>query len=168
MVRALLEFGMLPWDSDLTVADHLFTEIEQNGLNELIDNQQLLKIVSVYKEWYDQGIEPNAKSFLYHQDVQLNMLAVSLMDTSNDEVSPNWQEKYERKVLTREDLYMEEVISCMNYLKLRKIKRLIAENQRDMEKTIDLEDQINLIETHQHLKQLEMQLVSLIGTVIVK
>ncbi len=168
MVRALLEFGILPWDNDITVANHLFAEIEQNGLNELIDNQQLLKIVAVYKEWYDQGIEPNAKSFLYHQDLQLNMLAVSLMDNSNDEVSPNWQEKYERKIFTREDLYRDEVISCMNYLKIRKIKRLIAENQRDMEKSTHPEEQMNLVETHQHLKQLEMQLVTLMGTVIVK
>jgi len=168
MVRALIEFGILPWDADITVADHLFTEIEQNGLNELIDNQQLLKIVGVYKEWYDQGIEPNAKSFLYHQDQQLNTLAVSLMDNSNFEISPNWDDKYERKVPTREDLYREEVISCMNYLKLRKIKRLISENQRDMEKSSDREELINLVETHQHLKQLEMQLVRQMGTVIVK
>jgi DNA primase len=168
MVRALIEFGILPWDNDVTVADHLFSEIEQNGLNELIDNQQLLQIVDVYRDWYKQGIEPTAKSFLYHQDQQLNMLAVSLMDNSNFEISPNWDDKYERKVPTREELYKEEVISCMNYLKLRKIKRLIAENQRDMEKSTDTEEQMNLVETHQHLKQLEMQLVSRIGTVIVK
>ena len=64
MVRALIEFGILPWDNDVTVADHLFSEIEQNGLNELIDNQQLLKIVDVYRDWYKQGIEPTAKSFV--------------------------------------------------------------------------------------------------------
>ncbi len=168
MVRSLIEFGIMPWDNDITVADHVFAEIEQNGLSELIDNRQLLKIVAVYKEWYDQGIEPNAKSFLYHQDPQLNTLAVSLMDNSNFEISPNWDEKYERKVPTREELYREEVISCMNYLKLRKIKRLIAENQRDMEKSTDRDELMNLVETHQHLKQLEMQLVSKLGTVIVK
>ena len=168
MVRALIEFGILPWDNDITVADYLFVEIEQNGLNELIDNQQLLRIVAVYKEWYQQGIEPNAKSFLYHQDPQLNTLAVSLMDNSSFEISPNWDDKYERRIPTREELYKEEVISCMNYLKLRKIKRLISENQRDMEKSTDMEEQLNLVETHQHLKQLEMQLVSKLGTVIVK
>jgi len=168
MVRALIEFGILPWDSDITVADHIFTEIEQNGLNELIDNQQLVKIIAVYKEWYEAGIEPNAKSFLYHQDTQLNTLAVSLMDNSNFEISPNWDEKYERKIPTRDELYREEVFSCLNYLKLRKIKRLIAENQRDMENSTNTEEQMNLVETHQHLKQLEMQLVSKLGTVIVK
>lgn len=168
MVRTLIEFGIMPWDNDITVADHIFVEIEQNGLNELIDNQQLLKIVAVYREWYQQGIEPNAKSFLYHQDPQLNTLAVSLMDNSNFEISPNWDEKYERKIPTREELYKEEVLSCLNYLKLRKIKRLIAENQRDMEKSTASEELMNLMETHQHLKQLEIQLVSKLGTVIVK
>ena len=90
------------------------------------------------------------------------------MDNSNFEISPNWDEKYERKIPTRDELYREEVISCLNYLKLRKIKRLIAENQRDMENSTNTEEQMNLVETHQHLKQLEMQLVSKLGTVIVK
>jgi hypothetical protein len=39
----------------------------------------------------------------------------------------------------------------------RKIKRLIAENQRDMERSNSAEEQLNLIEVHQHLKELEMQ-----------
>ena len=65
-------------------------------------------------------------------------------------------------------MYREEVMSCMNYLKLRKIKRLIAENQRDMERSANAEEQLSLIEVHQHLKELEIQLARNIGTVIIK
>ena len=83
-------------------------------------------------------------------------------------LSQNWKEVYEGKIDTREDLYKEEVFSTVNYLKLRKIKRLMDENQRDLEKTKDPEEQLVLLQIHQHLKQMEIELAKNIGTVIFK
>ncbi|TAG98493.1 MAG: DNA primase [Sphingobacteriales bacterium] len=168
MVRALMEFGTRPWDESITVADHVFTEIEENGLTEMIDNKQLVRMIDVYKEMYQKGEDPGPKSFLYHPDQQLNQIAVSLMDNSNFEISHHWKTSFDRHTPSRDELYREEVMSCMNYLKLRKIKRLIAENQRDMERSTSAEEQLNLIEVHQHLKELEIQLARNIGTVIIK
>jgi DNA primase len=168
LVRALMEFGIKPWDETRTVADYIFDEMEENGLQEMFDNKQLLKIIGVYRGWYQEGIEPTAKSFLYHEDQQLNVLAVSLMDNSTFEISPNWNEHFDRPIPTREEVYQTEVTSCLNYLKLRKIKRLINENQKDMEKNHDPGVLKNLIETHRHLKLLEMALARKMGTVIMK
>ena len=84
----------------------------------------------------------------------------------NFEVSPKWKEHYEGHIATREELYKEEVFSTLNYLKLRKIKRLMDENQRDLERTTLAEDQLMLVQTHQHLKQLEIELTKQLGTVI--
>jgi DNA primase len=150
------------------VADFIFDEIEENGLNEMFDNKQLLEIVEVYRQWYKEGIEPTAKSFLYHENPQLNVLAVSLMDNSAFEISPNWNEHFDRPLPSREEIYQTEVTSCMNYLKLRKIKRLITENQKDMERSHHPGILNNLVETHHHLKQLEMDLARRMGTVIMK
>jgi DNA primase len=168
MVRTLMEFGIKPWDDTRTVADFIFDEIEENGLNEMFDNKQLLEIVEVYRQWYKEGIEPTAKSFLYHENPQLNVLAVSLMDNSAFEISPNWNEHFDRPLPSREEIYQTEVTSCMNYLKLRKIKRLITENQKDMERSHHPGILNNLVETHHHLKQLEMDLARRMGTVIMK
>jgi DNA primase len=168
LVRALMEFGIKPWDDTRTVADFIFDEMEENGLQEMFDNRQLLKIIDVYKGWYQEGIEPTAKSFLYHEDSQLNVLAVSLMDNSSFEISPNWNEHFDRPIPSRDEVYQTEVTSCLNYLKLRKIKRLIAENQKDMERNHDSAVLKNLIETHHHLKLLEMELARKMGTVIMK
>ena len=88
------------------------------------------------------------------------------MDNSSFEISPNWDDKYERKVPTREELYKEEVISCMNYLKLRKINGLSPKISGIWKKL--RYGRTDDRKSHQHLKQLEMQLVSRIGTVIVK
>ena len=40
------------------------------------------------------------------------------------------------------------------------------ENQRDLEREVSEEDMLVLLHTHQHLKQVEMELMKEIGTVI--
>ena len=165
MIRSLLEFGLKDWNEEHKVAEYIFKEIEENQLEELIDNKELLRILNTYKAWYHAGIEPTAKNFLYHEDLQLSALVVSIMDF-NYEISPNWKEHFEGHIATREELFAEEVFSTLNYLKLRKIKRLMDENQRDLEQATVAEDQMMLVQTHQHLKQMEIELTKQMGTVI--
>ncbi len=165
MVRSLLEFGLKDWNATQKVADYIFKEIEDNQLEELIDNKELIRIMQTYKAWYDAGLEPSARNFLYHEDQQMSTLVVSIMDFNYD-ISPNWKEHFEGHIATRDELFAEEVFSTLNYLKLRKIKRLMDENQRDLEKTTVAEDQMILVQTHQHLKQMEIELTKQMGTVI--
>jgi DNA primase len=167
MVRAVLEFGLKQWDEEQKVAEYVFKEIEENQLEELIDNKDLLGVLHTYKAWYDAGIEPTDKNFLYHDDLAMSSLVVSIMDF-NHEISPNWKEHYEGHIATREELYREEVFSSLNYLKLRKIKRLMDENQRDLEKSTAAEEQLVFVQTHKHLKDLEIELTKQMGTVIFK
>jgi DNA primase len=165
MVRSLLEFGLKAWNENETVADHVFAEIETNDLEDLIDNKNLVALVNTYRQWYVEGLEPTAKTFLYHEDNTMRNLAMAVMNY-NDEISQNWKRVYEGKIETREDLYKAEVFSTLNYLKLRKLKRLMVENQRDMEKAPSPEEQFVLLQVHQHLKLLEIELTRKPGTVI--
>ncbi|MBK7374276.1 MAG: DNA primase [Chitinophagaceae bacterium] len=165
MIRSLLEFGLKQWNGELKVAEYIFTEIDENHLEELFDNKELVRIYNTYKAWYQAGIEPTPKNFLYHDDLQMSSLVVRIMDF-NYEISPNWKEHFEGHIATREELFAEEVFSTLNYLKLRKIKRLMDENQRDLERTTSAEDQLMLVQTHQHLKQMEIELTKQLGTVI--
>jgi DNA primase len=167
MVRSLLEFGLKDWNETQKVAQYVFTEIEINNLDELIDNKELLTVVDTYKTWFTEGLEPTPKNFLYHDNLQMSSLVVSIMDF-NYEISHNWKEHFEGHIPTREDLFKEEVFSTLNYLKLKKIKRMIDENQRDLEKSGSAEEQLIFLQTHQHLKQMEIELTRQLGTVIFK
>jgi DNA primase len=84
------------------------------------------------------------------------------------ELSDKWKSEFEMPVPTREEMYKEEVISTLNYLKIRKIKRMIEQNQQDLQQPHSAEEQIMLIQTHQHLKQMERELLQQTGTVIVR
>jgi len=165
MIRSLLDFGLKSWDENTSVADYVLAECLD--FYDLIDNKRLVKILDLYKNWYEEGLEPTTKSFLYHEDQELSTLAVSIMDF-NFELSHNWKDHFEGKINTRDDLYKEEVLSTMGYLKLRKIKRLMEENQQDLEKPHTSDEQMMLLQTHMHLKELEMALTRGLGTVILK
>jgi DNA primase len=167
MIRSLLEFGNNPWDDNLTVADYLFYEIREHELDIMIENKSLLDIMAHYKTWYDQGIKPTDKNFLYHENRELSDLVINLMQTDT-EISPNWKERYEGHIPTREELFKEEVFSSLHYLKLRKIKKMMLENQQELLHAISPDDQMLFLRTHQELKMLEMQLTKQLGTVIYK
>jgi len=167
MVRSLLEFGTKQWDEQQRVADYIFGQIDENELDKMIDNKTLVDIIGIYKKWYEEGLEPTAKNFLYHEDQKLHGFVINMMDV-NTEISPNWKEHYEGHIPTREDLFKEEVTSTLNYLKLRKIKRMIEENQHDLEKAVKPEEQMIFLQIHQHLKQMEIELTREVGTVIYK
>ena len=51
---------------------------------------------------------------------------------------------------------------------LNKLEKLIEENQKDLERLHTSEEQVVLIQTHQHLKQMEIDLTKQMGTVILR
>jgi len=165
MVRSLLDYGLKAWDDNQSVADYILAECTE--LYELIDNKRLLRILDLYRSWYEQGLEPGTKSFLYHEDQELSTLAVSIMDF-HYEISPNWKDHYEGKISSPEELYREDVRSTMRYLKLRKIRRLMEENQQDLARQHTEDELTVLVQTHRHLKDMERALLQDIGAVIVK
>ena len=163
LTRCLLEFGMLPWTEEQTVADYILHEKEAW---DLIEIPELIEIVTLYKIMLNEGEQPEIKRFMYHENPMISRVAVSLQDIRH-ELSHNWKkEPYSIVVPTREELYREELQSVLLYLKLRKVKKLIEENQRDIQHNENDEDMVTLLKTHQYLKNTERELTKLLGTVI--
>lgn len=167
LVRCLIEFGQNEWETDTKVADYLLKEIEENEIDTLMENKTLQQVIQLYIQWYKEEKAPNEKSYLYLEDRSLSELVIQLM--SNDtEISPKWKEKYEGHIPTRSELFREEIVSCLNYLKLRKIKRMMIENQIELQHSTDPQEQMLILQTHQHLKQMEIAITQRLGTVIYK
>ncbi len=164
VIHALIEFGLKPWDNGKRVADFLFEELDDE---ELFDNKQLWEIAETYKTWYQAGMEPTPRHFYYMENQAMSALVVSLMEFPY-EVSDKWKNKFRLPVSSREEMYKEEVLATLRYLKLRKIKRMMEENQQDLEKPHSPEEQVTLLQTHQALKQMEKELLQQLGTVIVR
>lgn len=193
IARILLEHGFKKWDATHLVAEHILSELPEE---DLIDNEVIVKFIHTYKQVLADHIKPEKNHFLYHQDTAISALAVSLVyfpyeESSHwkrelshstgyqkslfqqdyraflDTLRPEKEEDLMRFLKMQKDTTHEEVESAINYLKLRKIKRLLLQNQVDMEKALPPEQQ-TLFLTHVHLKQLEMELSKKLGTVVIK
>ena len=167
IVRSLLEFGLKKWNEEITVADYIFEQMDENDLVGMIENTVLVKIIDSYRNFYNKGEKPTKNDFLYYEDEMMSRLVISLMDTQT-EISSRWKEHLEGDILTREDLFKEEVTSTLSYFKLRKIKKLIDENQKELEKSTDEGEQYLYLKTHVELKLEEQIITKLLGTVIFK
>jgi DNA primase len=162
LVKCLLEYGLHLWQDKQTVADFILSSNEED---DLVENDTLKKILSIYKQWYDEGLEPTSKNFIYSDDPLISSKVVSLVQFPY-EISDGWK-KFGMVVPTLEERFREEVQSTINYLSLRKIKRMIAANQKDIEKASP-EEQMNLLVLHNELKKLEMAITKPAGSVILK
>ena len=195
LARILLVYGIKKWDESKLVAEHIFEEMVDDSL---IDNKDVVVMLATFKEVLQQNaVKPDKSYFIYHPDTKLSTFAVSLLNFPYEE-SERWrtefsqdsgfqkqlfQQSYEDFMRTiakdndkqllgflkiDEDKTNEEVESVINYLKLRKVKKMLLENQIDLEKPHTTEEYAMLHQTHEHLKQMEMDLTKKIGTVIIR
>lgn len=195
VARVLLEHGDKAWDQTQKVAEHLFDEMVDETL---LDNQVVIKLLNTYKHLLQQQPEIATKNyFIYHNDPELSAFAVSLLNFPYEE-SEHWRREfsqttgYQKKLFEQsyedfirtvareneeelmsyskadEDRTNEEVDSAINYLKLKKVKRMLLENQLDLEKSHTPEEYNMLYQTHDHLKRMEMELTKKSGTVILR
>ncbi len=195
LARILLEYGIKKWDDSKLIAEHIFEQMVDESL---IDNRDVIALVAAFKEVLKQNVkEANKSYFIYHPDTKLSTFAVSLLNFPYEE-SARWRTEFsqdsgfqkqlfeqsyadfmrtiakdnEKKLMgflkMEEDKTNEEVESVINYLKLRKVKRMLLENQVDLEKPHSAKEYEMLHQTHTHLKGMEIELTAKMGTVIIR
>ncbi len=167
-IRCLVEFGLKEWADGQSVAQYIFEEAAENDLEALMENRQLVDIFNLYKQAYFNNEQPTAKTFLYYPDLSIARLVIELMDNSESELSPKWKEIYEGKLSTRDDLYIEDVTSALTYLKIKKVRRMLTENERELEVEKNADEQLIRLQTQVALKEMEINLTRSLGTVIRK
>jgi len=195
VARILLEYGIKKWDDSKLVADYIMEEMVDESL---VDNKEVFRLITVFKELLQTNPgSANSSYFIYHPDTQLSALAVSLLNFPYEE-SGHWRKEFsqasgyqkhlfekdyddfirtlardnEEELMTYlsmdEDRTNEAVESAVNYLKLRKIKRMLLENQLDLKKQHSQEEYNVPHQTHDHLKKMEMELTRKMGAVILR
>jgi DNA primase len=162
LVRLLIEFGNEVLANGSMVSTWIAEELEPFPL----DNQDMIQLVKTYFEWQVAGKIPNNKTLQYHEDQQIQQLVMGLFEPEH-ELSLRWNEKLGLKKPVEDIGYQHQIEVSLLYYKLRKIKKMIRQNQDDMEQ-VQGEEQIQLLHIHKHLKDAERELTKIIGTVIFK
>ncbi|MEO0065470.1 MAG: hypothetical protein RI983_796, partial [Bacteroidota bacterium] len=162
VVRVLYEYGLKPYDESRTIAAYIFEELE----NYPIENATFEKLIDLYKDAYNRGLEPTTKSMLYHDDASIRELLINI-SMFPFELSNRWDEILPNMNIVNKDVSIPDTEMSLNYFKLRKIKKMFEQNQRDME-TASFEEQLKLIELHKQLKEFEIAITKQLGTVILR
>ncbi len=162
LIRLLIEFGNEILEDGKLASTWIAEELEPFPL----ENQDMIQLVKVYFDWQAAGKIPNHKTLQYHEDPRIQQMVMGLFEPEH-ELSLRWNEKLGIKKIVAESSFLHEIEVSLLYYKLRKIKKMIRQNQEDMEK-VNGEDQIQLLHIHKHLKDAERELTKIIGTVIFK
>lgn len=192
LARILLEFGNRKWSDNQLIAEYVFDEIDEVDIDDVEVSTLLHEVRELLKH---DPHKLSDKYFIYHTDINISTLAVSLLNHPYEE-SPRWLEElgndmgYQKNLfqqdyqsflqtiaignesnlnqykLISEDRTPQKVISAINYLKLKKIKRMIRELQKDME-DFNANYKQNIY-AQKHLKELERSITQELGTVIVQ
>ena len=162
LIRLLIEFGNEVLADGRMASNWIAEELEPFPL----DNQDMIQLVKTYFEWQVAGKIPNNKTLQYHEDPQIQQLVMGLFEPEH-ELSLRWNEKLGLKKAVEDITFQHQIEVSLLYYKLRKIKKMIRQNQDDMEQ-VQGEEQIQLLHIHKHLKDAERELTKIIGTVIFK
>ncbi len=163
VLRILLEYGLKEYvETKTSIATYIFKELEDFPF----ENPALETLLALYKQLYDEGKEPDTKTFLYYEDTSIRELAIGIT-LFPYELSANWDSLYEGKTITNADTSNQDATMSINYYKLKKLKKMFDQNQSDMEKA-PLEEQLQLIKIHKELKDMEREITKRLGTVILK
>jgi len=162
LVKLIIEYGIEKNSENKFIAQYVFDEIEGFPL----ENVDMIYLVDAYKKWFYEGKLPNGKTLQYHEDERVQKWVVDILEPEL-ELSLRWNDKLGIKKKEEKKDIMIEVNIILVYFKLRKIKKMIIQNQSDLENAPESE-QIQLLQIHKHLKDIERELTSTLGTVIYK
>jgi DNA primase len=183
LIKVLLEHGMKDWDDNQKIADYIFNE---SIVEDMIENITVTRVLQQYREMLAEHKEPTDKDFIFSQENDISTLVVSILNTPY-ELSAHWDAErqafasleqgfrkylgidYKHKPLVKEEKgFKDDVLSTLQYLKLKKIKRLLEENLSDLEANNTYQKLLEVLHPHLHIKEMEMEIARITGTVFKK
>lgn len=168
LVKILLRFGDKPFseEENSTVADYVFHL--PYDFEALAESELVKRILREYKALYDAGNLQDKRWFLYHEDQQFSKHIANILEDKEADLSNKWKDQFEIDTVYGDNAYLSDTISTTNYLILRKIKKLIHENQEEAKKATEMDQILACLEMQKHLNSLERELTNGMGTVIFK
>lgn len=177
-----------------------------------IDNKIIQRIIRLYLNLYSEKKLNELKNLIYHEDTEISSTIVSILNFPHEEskyfkseessgglgfqkklFELKWEDfikvvhtnkdtelhKFSKLEETKHDLQIKSAIA---YVKLRKIKRMLEENQRDFDAASTSQEknmleetrtalqkvEVEIMQIHSHLKEMEIEITKQMGAVIIR
>ncbi len=164
-VRVLINYGnefISKNDEDEYLIDYFLSEIEEIDFTIPVYK----KILDLFREKGAEGIVINAEYLLSMDDDQIKKEVIDL-STPKYEVSVNWSEKYQIEVPSESENLKNLVFTNILRLKFRIIQHLVEEESGKLKDAAD-EEIDEILDEINDLKQMEVEIATLLGNVTVK
>ncbi|HYH55111.1 MAG TPA: DNA primase [Anseongella sp.] len=163
IVRLMLNYGNEALNEGLSITQFLVFNLEDVDFGNATVKKILDRIKTSAKQ--EKPLEP--LEFTRHPDEDVRQMAVALLSTPYV-ISENWQNMHGIFVPPEQELLAQAVLSAIFHLKMRKVMRMIAENQLKLKDAADHEEQVNLQLEHIRLSNIKRELSRELGTVILR
>ncbi len=164
VVQMLLRYGSKDFSEEESVAKHILNEV--NDLE--LESPTCDSIIQLYESHLNEnGEHPLESLFTQHEDRSIQQMAVDAY-TQQFEISENWQEKIGKVIKQPDENYIEEVISALDHLKLKKLLQMLQQNEEDLKKATSDNKIQELLQVHNRLNELKQEITDKLGTVILE
>lgn len=163
LIRLLLQYGNLPVhtleDGDMSMSRYFLNELEGYQFQ----NELFQEIFEIYQVELLLSEEVDDRIFLNSENKNISKTAIDLI-SSKYEISQGW-EKLQVYVLQEGEKIEKVSFMMVNRLKWRKVRQMIQENLRNIEKCTTEDELMELQQKHLDFKRAEMHLAKQIGNV---
>lgn len=169
ITRVLMEFGDKKLEGQTTVGAYIIAEMID--LLDEFDSPLYAKIISEYGDALITGRHLALSHWTSHTDPLISSLAAGF-GVSDFVYSENWEKRFDILLITQkkpEENFIRDTISAVNRLKMKKVQRMLRQNQEKLRvPPSDETELLKLVMVQRKLKALEIELAKELRTVVVR
>lgn len=147
------------------VAQYIIDEIKNNDIE--MEHKLCAEVIAKFEEQLSAGIFIDEKYFTQNSNPVISEFASDIVSIHYF-ISDNWKKKYDIYVPHEKNQLKYAVNSTLTRLKIKKIKKMMGENQKKINNTQSSDEQNKLQKIHLKLHEYLEQLANPYGTVVIK
>ena len=157
----LINYGNEPFDDEVKISEFIFEEIESIPFDNEVVDRTLTKAAQLVAD--GKKIEPD--QFIGPEDPSMSQMVIDLLEMKYF-VSEGWQARHRILTMHESEDLPDAAYKIVLRLKKKKLEILINENDEALKKSIDTDEQIELLKVHKHLKALLVEVDTELGIMI--
>jgi DNA primase len=163
VIKIFLLYGTLPFEGYKSVGHFMSEDLAEVEW----ESPQCFKLFELFRDKIIAGEEVQDFAVLTGpEDTELNTFITDLI-TEKYYLSENWKKYLGRDINSPLQNYQDDIRSALSYFKLRKVQRLIVENEKDMKDSADTEEINTLLAVHMELSEMKKKIAGEFGAAII-
>ncbi len=160
-LRMVINYGNEAYDEESSIAEFVLSETE----NINFENKEIEEVLAQAADLINQGKKIEADQFIGPHDPKRSQMVIDLLEMKYF-VSEGWQEKHKIATIHESEDLPNAAYSAILRLKRKKLESLIIQNEETLKKSENVDEQIELMKMHKHLKSMLKEINDELGTVI--